>query len=271
MIGVDELAIDAPPVAHQKPRVIGPQHRGGLLESPPLLNAVHRDLRRAEGPHPPQPPAHFPSRLIWGHAGRAANLVHQRLIGGLRLVGHPRHRLAQSAAAHPQSERLLQQPPPSCRRAAPILYSSAWPERWPAVPAAKPHRPPRPRSAADAALAPAHHRPGNVPHECETRSAPPAARESRSGIATPPRFPALRLRSVDNARAAVLPPPRQSSGESAAGTGVRSLFRAFARAGRDGLWGVGGRRGRLGAWRHATLLPTAAADARSPLSALRSR
>jgi hypothetical protein len=162
-------------------------------------------------------------------------------------------------------------PPASCRRAAPILYSSAWPERWPVVPAAKPHCPPRPRSAADAALAPAHHRPGNVPHECETRSAPPAARESRSGIATPPRFPALRLRSVDNARAAVLPPPRQSSGESAAGTGVCSLFRAFARAGRDGLWAVGGRRGRLGAWRHATLLPTAAADARSPLSALRSR
>src|SRR5207302_4366512 len=56
--GLEKLAIDTPAMAHQETGKVYSQHHGGLLERPPGLTALDRDLRSAEGPHPPQPPAH---------------------------------------------------------------------------------------------------------------------------------------------------------------------------------------------------------------------
>src|ERR1019366_45751 len=74
--GMEKPAIGSPAIAHQKTGKVCAQHPRCLFKSPPRLNGIDRDLRGAEDPHPPQLPAHLPSRLIRGHTGTAANVLH---------------------------------------------------------------------------------------------------------------------------------------------------------------------------------------------------
>ncbi len=108
MHGTGELSIDTPAIAHQEACEVCAQHRRRLLKPAPLLNRIHRELIAAEGPHPPQPPAHLPAGFVRGDTGRGANLLHQPAVGGFGLTPQPRQRLAQPAAAHLQSPALFQ-------------------------------------------------------------------------------------------------------------------------------------------------------------------
>src|ERR1700736_1759553 len=91
---VDKLTIDAPAIAYQKTLEVCSQHQSGLFESPPWLNAIDGDLRRAESPHPPQLPIHSPARFIRSYTRTPTNLFYQRVIRWFCFTRYPRHRLA---------------------------------------------------------------------------------------------------------------------------------------------------------------------------------
>ena len=67
-------SVDGPSIPDQKAVEAGPQNGRCLLVPAPRLNAIHRKLVTAEGPHPPQLSSHLPARFVRCHAGRAANL-----------------------------------------------------------------------------------------------------------------------------------------------------------------------------------------------------
>src|SRR5438874_9909280 len=110
MDGLGETSIGTPAVPHQKSVKVRSQNRGRLLKTSTLLNRVHGHTWTGEHPRPVQPSSYFPSSFVRTHTGFRTYPVHQHLITGFGLAGHPRHRLAQTATADRKTESLLQHP-----------------------------------------------------------------------------------------------------------------------------------------------------------------
>ena len=78
-------AIRRPPVAHEHADVIGPQHRGGIVEPPAGADGVDRRVRGDERPQPVADAADAPAGLVRRDHGRVANLLAQ--LRGIWLPG----------------------------------------------------------------------------------------------------------------------------------------------------------------------------------------
>src|SRR5664279_2484667 len=141
MHGAGKTPVDAPSVPHQKAVEVGPQHGGRLLEPAPRLNRIHRALRAAEDPHPPQLSAHFPAGFIRSHAGTGSESVPPALHKSARPSSPHAPRLGTVRPGSRAGRRLLPSPPQSCHTADPPLCSVGWPAPAHAAPVARPRRP----------------------------------------------------------------------------------------------------------------------------------
>ena len=97
-------AIRRPPVAHEHAGVVGPQHRGGIVEPPAGADGVDRRVRGDERPQPVADAADAPAGLVRRDHGRVANLLAQLRVGRRGGAGRPVQHVGE-AARHRHGDR----------------------------------------------------------------------------------------------------------------------------------------------------------------------
>ena len=102
-------AIRRPPIAHEHAGVVGPQHRGGIVEPPAGADGVDRRVRGDERPQPVADAADAPAGLVRRDHGRVANLLAQLRVGRGGGAGRPVQHVGEAARRDLQAERGPQQ------------------------------------------------------------------------------------------------------------------------------------------------------------------
>ena len=102
-------AIRRPPVAHEHAGVVGPQHRGGVVEPAAGADRVDRRVRGGEYPQPVAFAADAPAGLVRRDHGRVANLLAQLRVGRRGGAGGPVQHVGETARRDLQAERGPQQ------------------------------------------------------------------------------------------------------------------------------------------------------------------
>ena len=102
-------AIRCPPVAHEHADVVGPQHRGGIVEPAAGADRVDRRVRSDERPEPVADAADAPAGLVRRDHGRVAHLLAQVRVGRRGGAGGPVQHVGETARRDLQAERGPQQ------------------------------------------------------------------------------------------------------------------------------------------------------------------
>ena len=187
-------AIRRPPVAHEHAGVVGPQHRGGIVESAAGADRVDGRVRGGEYPQPVAFAADAPAGLVRRDHGCVADLLAQLRVGRRGGAGRPVQHLGEAARRDLQPERAGGPPSPA---APPSPCAARRPARRPRDRAARPPRPARWKSAARGGPAPAADTASSGRPRCRSAAPPGAPRAALPDTATPRGSLRPRRRSPD--------------------------------------------------------------------------
>ena len=203
-------AIRRPPVAHEHAGVVGPQHRGGIVEPAAGADRVDRRVRSDERPEPVADGADAPAGLVRRDHGRAPDLLAQFRVGRRGGAGGPMQHVGETADVTSRPN-VVRSGCATFASGTPISVCNSTTSATTPGPSCTPAAPARRRSAA---------RGGPAPAADTARSGQPRCRSAARPGAPRAVLPGLRRRAGHFDRVAA---PTAVSGARSLASGGRSL------------------------------------------------